>query len=303
MKLVLFVIIIILIYWIWLCNSNRSTKLKVFEPYILLIYYGMSKYKHFSKEILLKWRVKQYQLDRFLKNSTKVYFNFIRSKPKNFPHWSGDTYLRLYLMFLGLTDFLVFIITRLPKLPYLFFRFLFLATFPAFITYVLVVFCYRTYYNLNLKTPLLKPLPSRKRFVLLVVDKFSNFLYKYTVLQQTRTHLWNITLESLTDNFFFLKKYYRLNDLIWQDGFLIDFLQKKVADRWVRTFIIYSGYLFSERFLFDIVVRFYIDFIIWPTYNNSLYEFSSVSATLTVTLLILMKLFLLISVYNIILLF
>jgi hypothetical protein len=55
--------------------------------------------------------------------------------------------------------------------------------------------------------------------------------------------------------------------------------------------------------LFDIVVRFYIDFIIWPTYNNSLYEFSSVSATLTVTLLILMKLFLLISVYNIILLF
>ena len=304
MKLVLFVILfILLVYWIMHLKSNCSTKLKVFEPYIFLVHYIGQYYERVRKKWLTNWKSTQHQLNLFLKNSTKVYFRIIRSRTHYLPNWSGDTYLKIYLIVLGFIDFLVFLVTRLPKLPYLIWRFLFLATFPAFITYVLLVYCYRTYYNLNLKTPLIKPLPSWRRFVLLVVDKFSNFLYKYTVLQQTRTHLWNITLESLTDNFFFLKKYYRLNDLIWQDGFLIDFLQKKVADRWVRTFIIYSGYLFSERFLFDIVVRFYIDFIIWPTYNNSLYEFSSVSATLTVTLLILMKLFLLISIYNIILLF
>lgn len=304
MKLVLFVTLFILfLYWIVRRNPNSSTKFKVFEPYTFLINYTIRCYEEVRIKWLINWNWMQHQLNLFLKNSTKVYFQFIRSKTPHLPHWSGDTYLKIYLLTLGFIDFLVFLLTRLPKLPYLIWRFLFLATFPAFITYVLIVFCYRTYYNLNLKTPLIKPLPSWRRFVLLVMDKFSNFLYKYTVLQQTRTHLWNITLESLTDNFFFLKKYYRLNDLIWQDGFLIDFLQKKVADRWVRTFIIYSGYLFSERFLFDIVVRFYIDFIIWPTYNNSLYEFSSVSATLTVTLLILMKLFLLISVYNLVLLF
>lgn len=60
---------------------------------------------------------------------------------------------------------------------------------------------------------------------------------------------------------FFIKRYYYLNNLIWQDGYLIDFIQKKVLDRWTRTFIIYSGYLFSERYLFDSVTRIYIEFI------------------------------------------
>lgn len=193
---------------------------------------------------------------------------------------------------------LFLLVKSLPKLPFIIKQFVILALFPAYVTYGLVTYFYRVYNNMSLRYPIIKPLPSGKRFVLLVSEKLLETLYSHLLLRKTRFKLWNLFLETLTDNFYFLKKYYRLNDLIWQDGFLIDFLQKKVADRWVRTFIIYSGYLFSERFLFDFVVRFYIDFIIWPTYSNSLYEFNSISATLTLTILILMNLFLITSIYH-----
>lgn len=67
---------------------------------------------------------------------------------------------------------------------------------------------------------------------------------------------------------------------MWQDGLLIDFLQKKVIDKWVRRFLIYSSYLFSERVLFELVVRFYIDFVVWPSTKVAAFDFSNVSMTL-----------------------
>jgi len=87
-----------------------------------------------------------------------------------------------------------------------------------------------------------------------------------------------------------LPLYYRINDLIWQDGMLIDFLQKKVADKWIRRFLVCSSYLFSERVLFKFVVRFYIDYVIWPSTTKSLFEFSSVSLMLSAVLLTIMLL-------------
>lgn len=90
----------------------------------------------------------------------------------------------------------------------------------------------------------------------------------------------------------FLPRYYQLNDLLWQDGFLIDFLQKKMVDKWTRKFLIYSGYLFNERLVFDWVVRFYIDLVIWPTYRVMIYEFTNVASTLLATLFIFLVLFL-----------
>ena len=74
-----------------------------------------------------------------------------------------------------------------------------------------------------------------------------------------------------------------LNDLIWQDGFLIDFLQKKVIDKWMKRFLIYSAYLFNERLVFDYVVRFFIDLIVWPGHKNTIFEFNNVSLTLLIT--------------------
>lgn len=40
-----------------------------------------------------------------------------------------------------------------------------------------------------------------------------------------------LTLANYVNKLTFLPLYYRINDLMWQDGLLIDFLQKKVADK------------------------------------------------------------------------
>ena len=84
-----------------------------------------------------------------------------------------------------------------------------------------------------------------------------------------------------------LPTYYRTNDLMWQDGLLIDFLQKKVADKWIRRFLVVSSYLYSERVVFQFVVRFYIDFIIWPTTFGSVFEFRSLGSTLSAMILLI----------------
>ena len=95
----------------------------------------------------------------------------------------------------------------------------------------------------------------------------------------------------------FLTRYYKQNDMIWQEGLLIDFVQKKVMDKWLRRFVIHSANLFSERFLFDKVIRFYIDLILWPGTRAMVFEFTSVASLLTVTLLPLLTLFLLLVLF------
>lgn len=127
-------------------------------------------------------------------------------------------------------------------------------------------------------SPLCRKCTHSLRYYELVLDFFCSTLLEVYIENLRR---WN---DFLT-----------LNELLWQDGFLIDFLQKKVADKWLRKFVIYSGYLFSERLMFDYVVRFYLDLVMWPTYNKSIYEFNTVSATLSMTLLLLMAFFLLIT--------
>ena len=46
---------------------------------------------------------------------------------------------------------------------------------------------------------------------------------------------------------------------MWVDGFLFDFLQKKSIDIFLRKFVINTGYVFSERMVFEGVVRVYLD--------------------------------------------
>ena len=79
----------------------------------------------------------------------------------------------------------------------------------------------------------------------------------------------------------FLNTYYLRNELLWVDGFLFDFLQKKTADLWIRKFVIYTGFLFSERLVFENVVRIYLDNLVWPSNNYSLFEASNVSELLS----------------------
>lgn len=199
--------------------------------------------------------------------------------------WGTGLILTLnYLLYLGNT------IIRWVRV------FFYLALFPIRVVWIGAVFFYKTSLKLELYP---KPLqrPTLRSLYQTSSTSISYYINYITVSQVTRIFWWKLLVESFTDSFWFLKRFYRINDLMWQDGFLFDFLQKKVVDRWVRTFVIYSGYLFSERLWFDVVVRFYIDFIVWPTYKYSVYEFTSISATLVTILSLLVAVFYIVFLY------
>lgn len=107
-----------------------------------------------------------------------------------------------------------------------------------------------------------------------------------------KTSLWREVILVFLYQTFFIRRYYSLNELLWQDGFLLDFLQKKLVDKWLRKFVIYSGYIYSERLMFDWVVRFYLDLIIWTGQKRIIFEFTNVATTLLVLLLTIIFFFL-----------
>ena len=97
-----------------------------------------------------------------------------------------------------------------------------------------------------------------------------------TVLQGLKSSL----LEVFFQKTYFLVVYFQRSELIWQEGLLLDFLQKKVIDKWTRKFLIISTYLVYERLFFDWVIRFYVDLVIWPGHRNTIFEFLSIGTTL-----------------------
>lgn len=102
----------------------------------------------------------------------------------------------------------------------------------------------------------------------------------------------NIQLRQVVYRFQYLPKYYKLNDLMWQDGLLVDFLQKKFLDRWIRKFLVSSSYLVSERTIFKFIIKFYLDYLITPLTWLNIFEYTNISFTL-LTILILIIFFLL----------
>jgi len=93
-------------------------------------------------------------------------------------------------------------------------------------------------------------------------------------------NLFSLLQESLTQFFtktHFISNFYKISDLIWQEGLLLDFLQKKITDNWVKKFLIYSAYLFNERFLFDSVTRVYLDTLIWPAHKLFVFDLHNIS--------------------------
>ena len=120
-------------------------------------------------------------------------------------------------------------------------------------------------------------------FYKFAIDNFSSFSYKIINLIYT-PNFKSITLSlwiKIILNFKVLNTYYLRNEHLWLDGFLFDFLQKKTADIWVRKFVIYTGFLFSERLVFDSVVKLYIDYFVWYTHKFSIFEVSNVFEMLT----------------------
>jgi hypothetical protein len=124
---------------------------------------------------------------------------------------------------------------------------------------------------------------------LMIQEIFNNKNFK-----KIMSEFWNTFVFKST----FTQKYYTRSENMWNDGFLFDFLQKKTADAWIRRFVIYTGFLFSERLVFDYVVRIYLDNLIWPLHDISIFETSNVSEMLLNVLFLYLSLFtLLLSVY------
>lgn len=114
---------------------------------------------------------------------------------------------------------------------------------------------------------------------ILLIQLINSTIFKLTYIIKI---LWNYFVE----NFSFINKYVSRNELMWSDGFLLDFLQKKTADLWVRKFLIYTGFLFSERLVFEYIIRMYTDYLILPTTRYFYLELPNVSSVLSITLFI-----------------
>jgi hypothetical protein len=113
-------------------------------------------------------------------------------------------------------------------------------------------------------------------------------------LKQNYSSISKLTTSFLQQTFF-IKSYFMQNERIWQEGLLIDFLQKKIADKWTRNFLITSSYLVNERLFFDWAVRFYMELVLWPGYRNRIFEFLNIGSTLFITVILLLSTLLLLT--------
>lgn len=119
------------------------------------------------------------------------------------------------------------------------------------------------------------------KFILSIVLNYINLFV---------THVWGFFLSKIN----FLPKYYLRSENIWNDGFLFDFLQKKTVDAWIRQYVIYTGFLFSERLIFEIIVRLYNDLLVWPLHNNMLFEAQNTSSMLSILIFLYFTLFIIV---------
>ena len=100
---------------------------------------------------------------------------------------------------------------------------------------------------------------------------------------------------SLPNRTLFLTTYYLYNENVWLDGYLFDFLQKKTVDSWLRNYVIYTGFLFSERLVFDSVIRVYVDFFVNVARSYTLFESPNISSILNTVVFTYFTLFIILT--------
>ena len=122
--------------------------------------------------------------------------------------------------------------------------------------------------------------------IFFILSSYNSFIFN---VQQ----IFSAWMSNYFTTFFFLINYYILNELVWQEGFLIDFIQKKMTNNWVKLFLIYSSYLFNERLLFDKLIKSYLNLIVWPLHKLFLFEVNNVASILFVTIFLFITFFLL----------
>ena len=70
-------------------------------------------------------------------------------------------------------------------------------------------------------------------------------------------------------------KFYKRSELLWLDTYFFDYLQKKTVDLWIRRFVIFTGFILSEHYIFNKIIRFYtinthslfLNLVIFENYN------------------------------------
>lgn len=107
-------------------------------------------------------------------------------------------------------------------------------------------------------------------------------LKQYNQMLLYKSSLNRIYLQTVNETFYIIPVCYKLTNLLWQDGLILDFLQKKILDKWIRQFLITSSNIFNERILFKFIVKFYIDFVLWPQNVYSYFELSNIASVLTI---------------------
>ena len=112
-----------------------------------------------------------------------------------------------------------------------------------------------------------------------IIAKYNQILFYSSSLYRLNVKLLNHIVTTLPFC-------YRLSSLLWEDGLLIDFLQKKILDKWVRQFLITSANIFNERIVFKFLIKFYIDFVLLPQNLYSYFEVKNVASLLTIIWLI-----------------
>ena len=121
----------------------------------------------------------------------------------------------------------------------------------------------------------------------------------YNLINLKFYYLLKLLVNNFLHKMFFLYNFFLINEIIWQEGFLIDFLQKLLIDKWTKSFLVYSAYLFNERLVFDNVIKFYLDYIIWPMHKLSIFNVQNVSWMLLHIIVGFLFFFILISLINI----
>ncbi len=132
--------------------------------------------------------------------------------------------------------------------------------------------------------------------------KILNFFYlTWVIFLQKILFTVNIfvknVLRSFLAQFLFLPKFYQTSDLLWQEGLLIDFLQKKLTDNWTKKFLIRTAYLFNERLVFEKITNFFLNLLIWPLHARSFFDTRAVANMLWINIFIFIFVFISFSLF------
>jgi hypothetical protein len=176
--------------------------------------------------------LRKWYLSRFIVDYPKLYFtlnSYILYRDFVIKFIPIKCVYCVLLVFADFCNFCVSTVFISYFIIYSFINFLKLALLPFYVSWVLFIYFYRVYLDLELY-------PEKPRFNLIrssytySKDAIANIAFFFNRYQEIRLKTWLESTIRSSENFFFLKAYYRLNDLLWQDGFFNRFFTKK--NRW-----------------------------------------------------------------------